>query len=171
MLFGKNKKNQFNVVIVCHANITRSPFFAALLEKQFEYASSSDRKVTISSAGVRAIKGASANQIISMVANLNQLSLARHRSRPFDKSVAKSADLVLTMESYQRDAILEEFPELEGQVFTVLEFGRRPEVVEEYDVSDPTGKDAEDYEEFAQLALKEASRVQIAIESKYLYGK
>lgn len=158
-------KKPYQVLIVCHANITRSPFFAKYLEKILaDYPMHFKRKINIDSAGIQAMEGASANMIMSSIADMHEVNLRNHRSKPVDSGIVKKSDLILTMEASQRDSILEEFKEADGKVFTVLEFGRNQEMIDDIDVPDPTGKDAEEYQEFLNLTVREAPRVRDALE-------
>lgn len=148
-------------MIVCTANITRSPYFAALLREHFKgYAGRNAKAVQFTSAGVQATTGNLAHPVIQMIASNHGISLMEHRSSRFEKVVdPASVSLILTMEERHKKAILEQFPVLEGRVFTVLEYGREDEELETLDVDDPTGKEVEDFQRFDQQAAEEAERV------------
>ena len=157
-LFGK--KRSTTIVIVCTANITRSPYFAAYLKRLIrEKPIPLIDNVSVISAGVAAQPRIAANPIMVMVAKMQGLAIHDHRSRRFSTAIASEADLVLTMEKAQKETLLERFPELEGKVFTVLEYGRPEGSVAEPDVDDPTGREVEDFRGFIEIAHKEAERI------------
>ncbi|MBD3167679.1 hypothetical protein GF324_13850 [bacterium] len=159
-LFAGRKKKQKTLMIVCTANMTRSPYFAALMQKKIE-----DKKgrmpsgVTIESAGTQATDGGPAHLVITNVAGSRGLDLSRHRSARFSSAHASRADLILTMEQQHKNKILKEYPQLEGKVFTILEYGRAHDEIEERDIDDPTGLEVEDYLAFRDMAEQEADRV------------
>ncbi len=157
-LFGK--KNRTTIVIVCHANITRSPYFAAYLQRKID-----ERpiplvdNVSVISAGVAAQPGIAANPIMVMAAKMQGVVLHNHRARKFSGAIGSRADLVLTMEKEHKKIILEHHPGLEGKVFTVLEFGRDGKPGRTLDVADPTGREVEDFRGFLEIANREADRI------------
>jgi protein-tyrosine-phosphatase len=160
MIWNPFKKPAPAIVVVCSANITRSPYFEHLLRKII-----ADKpipllaNIKITSAGVDAHPGVGAHPVISLVANMNGFPIARHRSKRFDKSVARISSLVLTMETRHKEKILEWFPDLKGKVYTLLEYGRNEGDLESYDVPDPTGREVEDFREFLDTADNEGERV------------
>ncbi len=168
-MFLKSVNKNINILIVCYANITRSPFFAEYLAKLFqEIPYFNKMNFVISSAGIRAVKGAGANQVIAVIANMNGFSLRNHRSRPLDQAIVNRSHLILTMEESQKEEIIKQFPQMKEKVFTILEFGRRPGELESIDVPDPTGMEVENYQAFMELALREAPRVRDAIEFRFM---
>ena len=63
------------------------------------------------------------------------------------------------MEQNQKDAILETYPNLKGRVFTVRGFGEEESNVPVVDIPDPTGREAEDFQAFINVARSAAERV------------
>jgi protein-tyrosine phosphatase len=161
MPFWKSRKSSGKtVLVVCTANMTRSPYFAALLEHKIrEKRGGLPKGFTIESAGVNAADGGTAHMVIVNVAQARGLDLRQHRSARFSSSHASNADLILTMEKQHKDKLLKEYPQLEGKVHTVLEYGRLGETPETLDIEDPTGLEVEDYLEYRDIAEKEADRI------------
>ncbi len=164
MFFRKRKKSRNLVLIVCTANITRSPYFAELLRQMVKNnAVGTNYNVQIDSAGVDAVPGIPALAVINVIASTKGMSLFEHRSKPFTRELGEAARIVLTMEERHKNKILEKFPEFDGKVYTVLEYGRRPSEKRTIDVDDPTGKDVEDFQKFVEIADREAERVFYAL--------
>jgi protein-tyrosine-phosphatase len=96
-------------------------------------------------------------------------SLNRHRSRPVDRKLVKKADLLLTMSDRQKKWILDTFPETEGRVFQIMEYGdegRERDFMPQpggeppsFNMPDPTGREAADFQSFIDLARSEADRL------------
>ncbi|MDP8206663.1 MAG: hypothetical protein P9L92_08385 [Candidatus Electryonea clarkiae] len=160
MTWNPFKKKSLNIVIVCMANITRSPYFAQLLQRTLaEKPLHLSGEISVTSAGVDAFNGAGPNQVISAIADTRGIPFYRHRSRRFDRYIASRADLILTMENAHKEKILKNFPKLEGKVFTVLEFGRKPGDLKSFDVPDPTGLELKEYQDFIDAMEQEVDRV------------
>jgi protein-tyrosine-phosphatase len=155
-LFSK----KFTIVVVCKANITRSAYLHGYMEnylrEQMPYAR---KKVRILSAGVQARSGGSASQVVKHVAKLNGFSLGNHHSDPLTPKLIKKADVILVMEQYQKDAILERFPKAEGKTFRMMEYLWDGDANEIQDIPDPTGKNTADYKEFIPIAHAEVDRI------------
>ena len=56
-----------------------------------------------------------------------------HRTRQVDDTILKSADLVIVMESNQREALVSEFPEVQARIFMLSEIVE----AKPYDIPDP----------------------------------
>jgi len=154
-------KKKFNLVIVCTANRTRSAYFSAYLRNYLrQYRPEALKRLKITSAGTKAVSGARANDVVSLIARNNGFSLRDHTADPTTPRMIKRADLVLTMEQEHKDDVLEKYPEAEGKVFRLMEYGwQGDDAMDSLDVPDPTGKNAEDFQEFIDTAHAEADRL------------
>lgn len=82
------------VLVVCHGNLCRSPFAAALLRDRLP-------EVEVRSAGLHAASGhEAAPDAVTAAARLG-VALEGHRTRPVDTSDVQRADLILAMEGHQ----------------------------------------------------------------------
>lgn len=155
-LFGK----KFTIVVVCKANITRSAYLHGYMENYLrEHLPHARKKVRILSAGVQARGGGSASQVVKHVAKLNGFSLRYHHSDPMTDKLVKQADVILVMEQYQKDAILERFPKAAGKTFRMMEYLWHGDPGEIRDIPDPTGQNTADYTEFIAAAHTEVDRI------------
>jgi protein-tyrosine phosphatase len=108
----------FRVLMVCTANICRSPMAEAMLRRRL------DGGVTVASAGVYGHDGSP--MAPGSVAALAALGIADdgHRGRLLTPAMVGDADLVLTMEESHREAILTRSPEARPRTFALREFAR-----------------------------------------------
>ncbi len=122
------------VLVVCTANICRSPYGAAVLAHRL-----SDLPVELVSAGTQADPGQPADAVMADTARAKGYrDLGEHRSQPVLGGLLRRCDLVLCMERAHRDVLLISYPMMTGRIRTFLESPSR-------DVADPTGKSLEDY--------------------------
>lgn len=116
-----------SVLVVCHANICRSPMAEALLRRQLP-------NVAVGSAGIQAIVGAPADSQACDVARERGLDLSAHRARDLGARHCAQADLILVMESGQRRCIEVRYPFTHGRVFSIAVLEPVPS-----DIEDPYG--------------------------------
>lgn len=158
-MFSFRKK--YHLVIVCTANRTRSAYFSEYLRSYLKkYRPEALKKLKITSAGTKAVSGGRPNDVVALIARNNGFSLRGHTADLVTKKTVKKADLILTMEQVHKDHILQQFPEAEGKVFRLMEYGWQGEDEQEsLNVPDPTGKNAADFQEFIETAHAEADRL------------
>ncbi|NNJ69777.1 MAG: hypothetical protein HKP10_00650 [Kiritimatiellales bacterium] len=155
-LFSK----KFTIVVACKANITRSAYLHGYMEQYLkEHYPYSRKKVRILSAGVQARRGSSASSVVKHVARIHRFSLHRHQSDPFTKKLVKQADVILVMEQYQKDAVLQRFPQAQDKTYRMMEYLWNGESKHIRDIPDPTGQATVDYEEFIEAAHSEVERI------------
>ncbi|MGI4984356.1 MAG: low molecular weight protein-tyrosine-phosphatase [Janthinobacterium lividum] len=87
-----------NVVIVCHANICRSPMAEALFLAE---AKIKEAGIVVHSAGLAAVNGNKADKVVSEMLARRGMDLSVHRSRRLTVDMIRAAQLVLVMEQHQ----------------------------------------------------------------------
>lgn len=112
------------ILVVCTANICRSPLVAAMLDREARRRIGDDAPVLVHSAGVHALEGHAAASGTLAVAEELELDLANHRGAALSAVGVKSADLVLTLTESHRAMVNSRAPGASGHVFTVREFAR-----------------------------------------------
>lgn len=112
------------VVVVCHANIARSPLGMAMVEQQAQDRLGAAADVWVRSAGVHARPGLAAAEESRRQAALRGLDLSRHRAAVLERDDVATADLVLTMSEQQRAHAVRLHPPAAGWTFTLPELAR-----------------------------------------------
>ena len=129
-----------NVLLVCTANICRSPVAEAILKDRLVEQGLDGWQV--SSAGTWAYPGQlAANFSVSLMAEQG-LDIQGHSSRVIDDDLLEENDLVLCMERGHVEALQAEFPEHRFKIYLLTEMSGKL-----YSVSDPYGGPLELYEE------------------------
>jgi protein-tyrosine phosphatase len=126
----------FRILILCTANICRSPTAEYLLRNELQQVAPS---VTfeVSSAGVRGWDGSEMEPMAA--AELRRLGgdAANFRARSFTAAMGEAADLLLTATTEHRRYVLQEVPRALRRTFTLLEFAHLAAAIE--DVQDACG--------------------------------
>ena len=121
-----------SVLIVCHGNICRSPYAAAVLRR----AASRDgaKPLRVDSAGFIG-PGRRAPSNARAVARERGVDLDGHRSKLVTPEIVTAADLIIVMDRGQRRAIEDRFEPPEGRVLLLGDFD--PEPIRRRAVLDP----------------------------------
>jgi protein-tyrosine phosphatase len=109
-----------SILFVCTANQFRSPLAAASFAKEVKK-HCVDQEISISSAGIWAYTGKHARSDAIVFGNQNGIDLNDHRSREVTESLLAQSDLILVMESGQREAIIKEFPAFRSHIYLLSE--------------------------------------------------
>lgn len=112
-----------NILVVCTANVCRSPLGAALIGEVAGRQLGADA-IAVTSAGTHARDGDPASDGTQWIARKWGLDLSGHRARGVEAELVALSDLVITMEAAHRDAILRLHPRALGHTFTWLELAR-----------------------------------------------
>ncbi len=149
------------LMLVCTANRTRSAYLAGYLKNYItKYLPASLRRIKVISAGTKAIRGGRANVVVALIARKNGFSLRNHTTSPLTRRKIKRANLILVMEQEHKNDLLEQWPEAEGKVFRLMEYGWKGDVgTESLNIPDPTGRNADDFRAFIATAHIEADRL------------
>ena len=110
------------LLVVCTANICRSPMAEALLAHD---ATERGAEVVVESAGVRGWDDAPASEGSVDALARRGLDLRGHRSRPTDDAMVDAADLVLTMEVAHLMDLVSGRPDRFARSFTMRELAQR----------------------------------------------
>ena len=137
-----------NILIVCTANICRSPVVHALLADRLLKNGYPDWQVA--SAGTWADHGHQASHYSVEVLAEQGFDISDHRSQPIDEKLLAWADLVLCLASGHSEALRAEFPGEAYKIYLLTAMSGRP-----YSVHDPYGEPRPAYERM----VKEVTRL------------
>lgn len=102
------------ILVLCTGNICRSPMAEVLLRQRLR---TLDRTVEVQSAGVGALRDHPADSPAQARMRARGLDLSTHRARQVTPELARWADIILVMESKQRDAMLDIAPASRGKTY------------------------------------------------------
>ncbi len=111
-----------SVVVMCHGNICRSPYAAALLQSHLERW---ERPRTVLSAGF-IWPGRAPPPHAQAAAASNGVDLSAHRSCLISEEIVRGAELILVMEAAQRRRLQSMFDWFEGPVLLLGDFDPGP---------------------------------------------
>ncbi len=119
------------ILVICDGNICRSPTVAAMLRLH-------KPSLTISSAGLVGLEGHDMEATARTVAEQNGLKCGEHIARKLTSEMCRDSDLILVMESRQKDRLSQKFPEASGKTFLLTHWNGK------HDIPDPykRGRDA-----------------------------
>lgn len=134
-----------HVLVVCTANVCRSPYVAALLQRRFRNAGLGS-VVSIESAGVHAQSGREVDSTIVAMLSEMGVELAAKHATPIVESALRKADIILVMEEAHRQALFYRLPDALPKIFLLSELAHRFN-----EIPDPHGQSEQDYELMASL--------------------
>lgn len=119
------------ILVVCDGNICRSPTVAVMLQ-------SLKPGKSITSAGLVGLEGQEMEPTARNVAESNGLDCDPHIAKRLTAELCHDSDLILVMESRQKELISQRFPEASGKTFLLTQWNGK------HDIPDPykRGRDA-----------------------------
>jgi protein-tyrosine phosphatase len=119
-----------NVLIVCHANVCRSP--AAEMLFKARQCDRTAAPVSFQSAGLRALDGEGMDPVMHRLLRGQGIAAAGHRARRLTRRIMRAADLILVTERQQVRQVEALDPLSRGKVYSLGQW-------EDADVVDPHG--------------------------------
>lgn len=146
------------ILFVCTGNTCRSPMAEVMMRKLVaeklgcEIDALENKGVLIASAGVAAAPGCAPSPEAVVVMEEQSLNLANHASQPLTEKLIRHADVIYTLTSGHRQAILRRWPDAASRTHTIRSDGG--------DISDPIGGPVTIYRECA-AQIESALRLRI----------
>lgn len=102
------------ILVVCEGNICRSPMAQAVLAHGLP-------SMQVRSAGLAALLSHPADETARRLMAERQLDIAAHRAQQVTRNLCLESDLVLVMDTVQRQRIEVMYPQVRGRVFRMAE--------------------------------------------------
>lgn len=134
-----------SILIVCSANICRSPIAEAILKRLVADRLDADQWY-VELAGTWANYGSPAAVLSKYVVQKMGLDISNHQSQPVTLELMQQFDLILTMEDRQKEGLVLQFKPYADQIFMISEMIGKVE-----DIPDPIGGELTDYQETARV--------------------
>ncbi|APJ02658.1 low molecular weight protein-tyrosine-phosphatase [Silvanigrella aquatica] len=131
-----------SILVVCLGNICRSPYAEYKLKELLK--NKNQQNINVSSAGIYAMVGEKAHELSIQVGQERGLNLNAHIARQLNNKLIFENDLILVMDTAQKNRIEENYAAAKGKVRCLGEFRNQS-------VQDPYGKPYSAYEEMAHL--------------------
>lgn len=152
------------ILFVCTGNSCRSVMAKGIFQKMLSEAGKKDIRIT--SAGTAAPEGMKPPAVVEAVMKREGIDVSAHRTRFLTVDLIEEATLILVMEKYHRQRILETSPEASGKIFLLREF--IPHLARTTaDTPDPIGRPLPTYQKVFQ-EIKCCLQELIKKEDKYL---
>ncbi|MEJ7930614.1 low molecular weight protein-tyrosine-phosphatase [Ramlibacter sp. AN1015] len=103
-----------SILVVCEGNICRSPMGQALLAQALPVAH-------VQSAGLGALVGYPADSTAMQLMAARGLDISAHRAQQITRALCLQSDLVLVMDTDQRQRVEALYPQVRGRVFRLAE--------------------------------------------------
>lgn len=124
------------ILVVCTANICRSPLAMAMLERQALERLGPDAPVWVRSSGVHGMQGHPATEESRRQADVRSLDLTSHRAAVTTRDEVASADLVIVMSEQHRARLVTMHPPASRWTFTLPELARLCSALKPVDADD-----------------------------------
>lgn len=131
-----------SILVVCAGNICRSPTAEYLLKNKLA------SNITISSAGLTALVGKSAEKTATSIALANNIDMSAHQGRQVNAALIAENDVILVMEERHLTDLLGQYPQARGKTFLLGKW------INDTEIPDPYRQSQEAFEHVYQLINK-----------------
>lgn len=132
-----------SVIFICTANMCRSPMAEVIFRSKLN-GRADEGAWKVASAGVWGMDGNGASSGCVAAVGKMGLDVSGHRAQSVSRELLEQFNLILVMERSHLEALRAEFPELRERIYLLSQIVGR-----QYDVRDPMGGSAADYDDTA----------------------
>lgn len=127
---------RFEILVVCHANLCRSPMGERLMQRSIlDRLGADDEAFRVSSAGTHAWSNQEMHPLAAAVLAESDTDATGFRSQRLTAGLVARADLVLTATRRQRSACVAFEPSAVRRTFTIPQFGRYAAAIAAYSLT------------------------------------
>lgn len=134
-----------SILVVCAGNICRSPTAEYLLKDKLQ---DKQTGISVSSAGLTALVGKSAEATATSIALTNNVDMSAHQGRQLNSALIAENDLILVMEERHLSDLLGQYPQARGKTFLLGKW------IDNTEIPDPYRQSHEAFEHVYQLIDK-----------------
>lgn len=136
-----------SILVVCAGNICRSPTGEYLLKDKLKD-NAGNSQVNVSSAGLTALVGKSAEATATSIALTNNVDMSAHKGRQLSSALIAENDLILVMEERHLSDLLGQYPQARGKTFLLGKW------IDDTEIPDPYRQSHEAFEHVYNLIDK-----------------
>lgn len=116
-----------SVLMVCAGNICRSPTAEYVLKSKL-----TDKNITVSSAGLTALVGKSADAMAQKIALSNGVVMDTHQGQQLSSQLIATNSVILVMEQRHLNDVHSRYPEARGKTFLLGKWINNAEIPDPY---------------------------------------
>jgi protein-tyrosine-phosphatase len=138
-----------NILFVCTGNTCRSAMAEALMRMLLTKEGLTG--ITVRSQGIAGSHLLQVPPIVAKLMKKEEADISGHLSSPLTYEAVQEADIVLVMEEFHRQRILEYVPQAKDKIFLLKEYACKGENIDgDMDIPDPISQPDEIYEKCAK---------------------
>ncbi|MCQ8881313.1 low molecular weight phosphotyrosine protein phosphatase [Pseudoalteromonas shioyasakiensis] len=116
-----------SVLVVCAGNICRSPTAEYVLKSKLQ-----NKGITVTSAGLTALEGKSADATAQQIAEQHGINMAEHRGQQINSALVQNNSVILVMEQRHLTDLCTRYPQARGKTFLLGKWLNDAEIPDPY---------------------------------------